>query len=124
MHNLNFFLVIFIVECKKDLLLIVDTSYSIGQSDFEAKIKPFLKNLVKDPQLNVGPEGTHVGLILFSSEQKTRSKLRIGEIEDADQLAGYMNNLRYTKISGDRTRTELALDLAKQVRTLQLNVSF
>ena len=111
------------MECKKDLLLIVDTSYSIGKGDFEANVQPFLKNLVKDPQLNVGPDGTHVGLILFSSEQKTRSELRIGEIEDANQLAEYIDKLKYRDISGDRTRTELALGLAKQVRALQLNVS-
>ena len=94
----------------------VDTSYSIG-NDFDANVKPFLENLIKNPQLNVGPDGTHVGLILFSSELKTRIALRFGQIKDANQLAGYMANLNYNSISGDRTRTELALNYAKSVRT-------
>ena len=44
-------------------------------------------------------------------------KLGIGEIMDPYKLAEYMGNLNYGSISGDRTRTELALELAKSVRT-------
>ena len=72
---------------------------------------------MKHPRLYVGPDGTHVGLILFSSEDKTMIKLGIGEIMDPYELAEYMGNLNYGSISGDRTRTELALELAKSVRT-------
>ena len=75
------------MECNKDLL-ILDTSNSIGH-DFNKNVKPFLKKLLKNPQLNVGPHGTHVGLILFSSKDKTKIKLDIGEIKDADDLAPY-----------------------------------
>ena len=100
-------------ECKKDLLLIVDTSYSIGENDFNNNVKPFLINLVKDSLLNVGPDGTHIGLILFSSKKKTEIKLRVGQIEDAQQLANYIDSLQWKAVSGDRTRTEEALDLAK-----------
>ena len=108
---------IFIAECKKDFLLIVDTSYSIGLNGyFDASVKPFLENLVMSPKLNVGEDGTHVGLILFSSEKKTRIKLRIGQIMGADELADYLDRLRYDSISGGKTRTELALNLAKSVR--------
>ena len=105
----------FIAKCKKDLLLIVDTSYSIGESDFNNNVKEFLKNLVTDSRLNVGQDGTQIGLILFSSEEKTLVKLRMGQIKDAQQLGNYMKNLQWKQVSGDRTRTELALDLAKQV---------
>ena len=95
----------------------VDASHSIGQNDFYANVMPFLENLIINPQLNVGPHGTHVGLIFFSSEAKTRIALRLGQINDSNQLAGYMGNLNYDNISGDRTRTELALNYAKSVRT-------
>lgn len=116
-NNLKlFFRPVYLAECKKDLLLIVDTSYSIGKNDFDTNVKPFLENLVKSPKLNVGADGTHVGLILFSSEEKTTIKLRIGQIKGSDELADYLDRLRYDSISGDETRTELALNLAKSVR--------
>lgn len=116
-NNLKlFFRPVYLAECKKDLLLIVDTSYSIGKNDFDTNVKPFLENLVKSAKLNVGADGTHVGLILFSSEEKTTIKLRIGQIKGSDELADYLDRLRYTSISGDGTRTELALNLAKSVR--------
>ncbi len=105
----------FIAECKKDLLLIVDTSYSVGKNDFE-KVKKFLINLVTDSRLNVGPAGTQVGLILFSSERRTRVKLQFGDKKDAQDLRRYINGLQWEKVKGDRTRTEKALKLAKGVR--------
>ena len=114
----------FIAECKKDLLLMVDTSYSVGQGDFDRNVKPFLENLVKNPRLNVGPDGTHVGLILFSSAEKTSINLRIGEIKDAHQLGLYLDSLKYHSISGTHTRTELALGLAKSVRTCTFKLFF
>ena len=96
--------------------MIVDTSDSIGH-DFNNNVKPFLEKLIINPQLNVGPDGTHVGLILFSSKEQTRIDLKLGQIKDANQLAEYMGDLNYDYISGDRTRTELALQEAKSVRT-------
>ena len=105
------------MECRRDLLLIVDTSYSIGEREFNESVKPFLKNLVTCPQLEVCLSGTHVGLILFSSAEKTKVELKMGQITDASELARYLNNLTYPAISGNRTRTELALKMAKLVRT-------
>ena len=67
----------------------------MGEYDFDANVRPFLENLVKHPRLYVGPDGTHVGLILFSSEDKTMIKLGIGEIMDPYELAEYMGNLNY-----------------------------
>ena len=102
----------------------VDTSYSIGQRDFDANVKSFLENLVKNLRLNVGSDGTHVGLILFSSAEKTNIKLRIGEIKAARQLGEYLDSLKYPSISGDHTRTELALRLAKSVRACTSKLFF
>ena len=50
-------------------------------------------------------------------------KLGVKEITDPYELAQYMGNLNYGRISGDRTRTELALKLAQSVRTY-LNVFY
>ena len=109
------------MECRRDLLLIVDTSYSIAEREFNKSVKPFLKNLVTSPQLDVSLSGTHVGLILFSSAEKTKVELKIGQITNASELARYLNNLIYPAIAGNQTRTELALKMAKLVRT-DLNI--
>ena len=74
--------------------------------------------------LNVGPEGTNVGLILFSSADKTMIKLGVKDITDPYELAQYMGNLNYRSISGDRTQTELALELAKDKVRTYLSSSF
>ena len=100
MPNLKVFLCADIVECRRDLLLIVDTSYSIGEREFNDSIKPLLKNFVTSPQLDVSLSGTHVGLILFSSADKTKVELEMGQITNASELAGYLNNLTYPEIAG------------------------
>ena len=105
----------FIATCKKDLLLIVDTSHSIGKDHFNNSVKYFLKNLVTDSRLNVGPDGTQIGLILFSSKEKAMVKLTMGQIKDAQELRNYMNSLQWERVKGDHTRTEVALNLAKGV---------
>ena len=104
----------FIAKCKKDLLLLVDTSNSIGKDAFD-QVKKSLKKLVMDSRLNVGPDGTEVGLILFSSKDKTEIKLRVGQIEDAQELKKYISNLQWNDVMGRQTRTEMALNLSKEV---------
>ena len=64
----------------------------------------------------MGPAGTEVGLILFSSEPRTEVKLRFGDKKDAQDLRRYINGLQWEKVKGDRTRTDKALKLAKGVR--------
>ena len=98
------------------MVLVVDTSYSIGVSDFVKNVIPFLKNLVTDPLLNVGESGTYVGLILFSSEEKTMTKLDLGQIKDAKKLEQYISNLKWDDVSWDETRTDLGLKHANDVR--------
>ena len=98
------------------MVLVVDTSFSIGRRDFDENVKPFLKNLVTDPLLNVGKSGTHVGLILFSSDDQTKTKLDLGEIKDANKLGRYIDNLNWEDVKGGHTRTDLGLQLANQVR--------
>ena len=79
------------------------------------KVKPFLERLVLDPLLNVAEDGTRIGLILFSAAEKTKIKFNLGEIDDAKLIAQEIENLRWEEVSGDRTRTELALLYANKV---------
>lgn len=47
-------------ECKKDILILLDTSKSIGEHDFNDQVKPFLRDFVSDKTLNVGSNGAQV----------------------------------------------------------------
>ena len=78
-------------------------------------ITKFLKDLVTDSRLNVGPEGTNIALILFSTKRRTKVKLEMGQIQDAQQLGDYMTSLQWKEVNGSQTRTEKALNLAKKV---------
>ena len=93
--------------CKKDLLIILDTSLSV-QAYFEIKMKPFLKNLVTDSALDVSRDGTQIALILFSSADRTKVELKFGDIYDADNLRTFMANLQWDSIKGNFTRTDIA----------------
>ena len=109
---------IYSAKCKKDLLLVVDTSYSVGKHSFDMKVKPFLERLVLDPLLNVAEDGTQIGLILFSAASKTKIKLNLGQIHDANKLAQQIKSLQWNVVSGDRTRTDIALFYANEVREM------
>lgn len=50
----------FLEECNKDILIVLDTSYSIGKANFNDQVKPFLRDFVSDKTLNVGPDGAQV----------------------------------------------------------------
>ena len=68
------------------------------------------------PELDVSQGGTHVGIILFSSADRTNVELKLGQVKNASEIAGHLDNLRYSEINGNHTRTELALDMSKMVR--------
>lgn len=107
-------LLILLAKCTRDLLLIVDTSYSIGQRSFNIHIKPFLQNLVRAPRLNVGRDGTQVAMIIFSNRERTKILLNFGDTIEKDKLVRYIANLKWEKVRGDRTRTDLALQIANE----------
>ena len=101
--------------CKKDLLIVLDTSYSIGQGIFDSKVKPFLINLVKSPKLNVGPQGTHLALIIFSNAKNTRLLFDFGKKMTTKELEDYIiDELVWNKVSGDFTMTGTALKIASE----------
>ena len=105
----------YIAKCRKDLLLVVDTSYSIGKTSFNKDVKPFLERLVLEPLLNVQEDGTQVGLIIFSAARKTKKLLFFGRMYEPKKLANYIKNLNWADVSGGHTRTDLGLKYANEV---------
>ena len=93
--------------CMKDLLIILDASLSV-QAYFERNMKPFLVNLVTDSALDVSRSGTQVAMIIFSSADRTKVELDFGRIYDADDLAKFMDDLKWDDIKGNFTRTDVA----------------
>ena len=57
-------ILLFTEECKKDILIVLDTSRSIGKDDFNNELKPFLRDFVSDKTLNVGPNGAEVRIVV------------------------------------------------------------
>lgn len=102
--------------CVKDILVLLDTSYSIGSSDFNKKIKPFLKLLESDPDLNVSPDGTHIAILAFSSPEQTKELLSFGD-GYGEKYRNTVDNFDWDTITGDRTRTDLAFQMAGEVCT-------
>jgi hypothetical protein len=93
-----------------------DNSWSVGRGSFRDKVRPFLKNLINSPQLNVAPDGTHIGILTFSTQAQTKVLLELGELQSPVALNNYLDSLEYDQISGDGTRTGLALKIADEVR--------
>ena len=105
-------------KCKKDLLILLDVSFSIGESTFNKEIKPFLNELVEHPKLNVNPTGTQIAMVVFSQTDKTMELLKFGDKLTQKDLKAYFSSDDFTwnKLSGDRTRTGLALQMTNTVR--------
>jgi hypothetical protein len=90
----------------------LDSSISIGETNFES-IRKFLIDLVK--KLKVGPDGVHLGLITFSSKEKTETLLDVAEKQNQTKLIKRLRELDYTKLMGGTTRTDLAFKIANEV---------
>ena len=101
-----------------------DNSVSINVTNFNNRIRPFLKRLIVDPKLNVGEYGTHIGFITFSSAEKTSVLLKIGSKTDKKYLETWLNGLDYEKdLSAPRTYTGDAFKLASEVSKLVDKIS-
>ena len=96
--------------------IVWDNSWSVGKASFKNQVKPFLKSLINSPQLNVGPEGTHIGILTFSTQAQTKVLLELGEVQSPVALNNYLDSLKYDQISGDGTRTGMALKIVDEVR--------
>ncbi|CAB4045370.1 Hypothetical predicted protein, partial [Paramuricea clavata] len=100
--------------CKKDIWILWDNSYSLGEKAFQDEVRPFMKNLINSTNLNVGPNGTHIGILSFSTQANTRVLLELGEKKTRDELLYYLDCLKYNRISGNGTRTGMALKIADE----------
>ena len=98
--------------CKKDILILLDTSNSIGSGHFDNDVKPFLESLVKSPKLNVGPDGTRLALITFSDEINTKLRLAFGAFTRQDYLDYFNKKLQWPLVHGPRTMTGTATKIA------------
>ena len=89
---------------------------SVGPTTFKKQVRPFLKSLISSPQLNVGQDGTHIGILTFSTQVETKVLLEVGQLQSSVALNKYLDSLIYKKISGDGTRTGMAFKIADEVR--------
>ena len=80
------------VRQRRDVFFLLDGSGSITQSYFE-KMKKFLVKLVE--QLDVGPQGTHVGLLQFSHSLKTKIEFGFGEHKTFEEVKNAILQMRY-----------------------------
>ena len=80
-------------------------------------MKTFLEGLINNRQLNVGPEGTHISMLSFSEESKTKVQLQFGEKTTKEELIEFIKSpkLDYDMLRGQTTRTGYALGLANEV---------
>ncbi|XP_046839250.1 uncharacterized protein LOC124433514 [Xenia sp. Carnegie-2017] len=92
-------------KCKKDMVILLDTSYSIGKYRFNKNVKKFLKNLVSSPKLNVGRDGTQLAIVIFSNKRNTRVVLPFSGRTKAEYKKFINNNLSWRAVSGGRTMT-------------------
>ena len=102
--------------CRKDLWILWDNSQSVGEKTFKTQVRPFLKKLINNPRLSVGPECTHIGIISFSTQAKTKVLLEMGNKTSSDDLITFLNDLKYDELKGDGTRTGMALRIVDMVR--------
>ena len=98
-------------ECRKDLVILIDASNSIGKGNFKEYVRPFLKNLVKSPKLDVGPQGTRIAFVTFSNESRTKYRLKFGDRTREDYETFINNTLRWDVVSGGQTYTGMALGI-------------
>lgn len=80
------------IQCQIDVMLVIDGSGSISATDF-GKIVKFSTDLVG--AFNVGPQGTHVGVVQFGSQGTARLESRLsGDIAALNDAIMRMPQLR------------------------------
>ena len=98
---------------SNDILVIWDNSGSIGFKYYEY-VLDFLIALIK--KLNEDSNDTHFGFLTFSSEEKTRKLIDVGDISDKDLLIKKLKKYDYDlQLYGDQTKTGLAFKKADEV---------
>ena len=99
----------FFTECASELVLdviyVMDSSGSIGTINFNT-MRNFVADLTQN--FNVGPTGTHVGVIRYSTTATELTAL--GAILDPGALDSFIRNIPFT---GGGTATAEAINLAR-----------
>ncbi|XP_028401930.1 uncharacterized protein LOC114524907 isoform X1 [Dendronephthya gigantea] len=92
-------------KCTIDILVLLDTSFSIGPDNFRKKVKPFLKKFGSIPELNVSPDGTHIAIYAFSSKKMTKLLLPF-EKGYGPQYNKTVDRINWERVRGPHTRTD------------------
>ncbi|XP_028411833.1 uncharacterized protein LOC114534569 [Dendronephthya gigantea] len=87
--------------CKKDILVLWDISNYVN-STYIDDVKEFLKKFIKSEKLRVEEQGTHLGFASFSSDNRTRELLEVGEIKNKTLLMQWLDRIGFeNNPSGD-----------------------
>ena len=103
-----------ISECKKDILVLWDNYKYVG---LNPNVKRFLKNFVANKKLGVEEQGTHLGFISFSKDNRTRELLKLGEIKNKTKLIEWLESFDNRQNSRSNTT------IIKKAHWLAINVS-
>ena len=96
----------------KDILVLLDTSKSINASNFNNKVKPFLKELAENEDLAVGPQGTHIAIVGFSSKEKT---MKLLDFTYGESYSNAVDGMEWNIVQGNQTKTSLGFKKAGEV---------
>lgn len=92
---------------KRDILLLVDGSASVGWQDMKT-VKQFLHKLVME--LNVGRDKNHVALAQFSEQEKTKPEFGFDRYYQARKISRAIHKMVYH--AGQKTMLGHALEMA------------
>ena len=82
---------------------------------FQKKIRVALNYLFKSKKLNVGPYGTHIGILTFNARRQPIVLLELGQRQTQKEIINHLDHLKYGNVSGDLSRTRSALQKIVQV---------
>ena len=104
------------VRQNHDVFFVLDGSGSIRLSYFE-RMKLFLIKLIG--QLDVGPKGTHVGLLQFSHSLRTKIEFNLGEHQTFEKVSEAILKMPYQEGGTD---TGDALEVVNTKVSVQGNI--
>ncbi|XP_064626813.1 collagen alpha-1(XII) chain-like [Lineus longissimus] len=96
-------------DFKANVIFVVDSSHSIGEANFKT-LKTFLLNVVRAFKV-IGKNGVQVGMVQYSSYDKTKVLFNLDTYNDRKSLESAIGKLRWTK---GGTKTGYAMRLAEK----------
>ena len=93
----------------------------MGEGRFDDKVKPFLKEFLQNSKLDVGPDGTNIGFLMFSGDKQTKVVRNMTDDQNVETILPWLTSLRFYDVSSEEgTRTGKALWMVNKVRTSSL----